>query len=332
MTTRRSFLTQSSALLLASGLRAEEKSPCAISAKTFAAGVEYSQKEQGVSLLVMHRGQVLFEDYHNGFTSSKPHMLASGTKSFSGVLAIAAEQDGLLTLDEKLSDTLTEWRDSADKSQLTIRQLLSLTSGIGGGVNLARPPSYKEAVKTVQITAAPGKKFQYGPISFQVWGEILRRKLEARSETVEGYLRKRILDPLNLAVAFWSRDTDGNPNLPSGAYLTAREWVKFGEFVRLQGTWKGQSLIPADKFPQLFNGTEANKSYGLTFWLKKASLNDAALATADYSKKPKDLVMAAGLGKQRCYIVPSLELVVVRMGNSERSFQDADLWKKLLGV
>lgn len=71
---------------------------------------DYSRAAKGVAVLVMKRGEIVFEDYAPGW-ENKPHLLASGTKSFSGVMASCAVEDGLLRLDEKLSDTIVEWKD-----------------------------------------------------------------------------------------------------------------------------------------------------------------------------------------------------------------------------
>jgi len=167
-------------------------------AERFAAAAAYSRSQHGVAVLVLRRGEVVFEDYAPGW-AEKPHLLASGTKSFSGVIAACAVQDGLLTLDEKAADTLTEGKADARKSALTIRELLSLSSGIDGGDN-GSVPSYRRAVEMAEAKSAPGARFSYGPIPFQCFGELMRRKLAPKGESVEGYLKRRVLDPIGLPI------------------------------------------------------------------------------------------------------------------------------------
>lgn len=304
----------------------------------FQAAAEYSRKAGGYTLLVMKQGEVVFEDYAEGWHAGRPHMLASGTKSFSGILALCAEQDGLLKLDECVAGTLTEWQTDSRKSRITIRQLLSLTSGLDGG-GIGRPPSYRDAVRLADATAEPGEKFQYGPVPFQCFGEVLRRKLAPGHETVEQYLHRRVLDPIGLKVAHWQKDSDGHPHLPSGAFLTAREWARFGELVRRKGRAGEKQIFPADKLQQCLEGSKANPAYGLTFWLNpdpEPGLRAPRLATALRERtgrieEPLDVVMAAGLGKQRCCIIPSQEMVIVRQGQSSpREFSDRQLLKLLL--
>ena len=283
----------------------------------FQPAADYLRSCNGHALLVYRDGRLVFEDYFNGHRRDDPHRLASGTKSFVGVLAVMAVEDGVLRLDEKVADTLPEWRADPRKSQVTIRHLLTLTSGIAGG-EVGDVPSYREAVRLAEAKFPSGEKFQYGPVPFQCFGELLRRKLEARKETVEGYLRRRLLEPLGLTVAHWRKDADGQPNLPSGALLTAREWAKFGLFVLNRGQHEGQPLVAEKLLAECFHGTRAHPSYGLTFWLNASD------------ERPRDLVMAAGAGKQKLYIVPSQKLLVVQFAEAPRRFDERELMRRVM--
>ena len=283
----------------------------------FQPAAEYLRSCNGHALLVYRDGQLVFEDYFNGHTRDQPHRLASGTKSFVGVLAVMAVEDGLLKLDEKVSDTLTEWQADARKSQITIRQLLTLTSGIAGG-ETGDVPSYREAVRVAQAKFPPGEKFQYGPIPFQCFGELLRRKLEPRKETVQAYLHRRLLDPIGLKPSSWRKDADGNSNLPSGALLTAREWAKFGQLVLNKGSWEGRQLVSEKLLVECFQGTKAHPTYGLTFWLNATD------------ERPRDLVMAAGAGKQKLYLIPSQRLLIVQFAEATRRFQERELLRLVM--
>ena len=152
----------------------------------------------------------------------------------------AAIEDGLVrSFDEKVSDTISEWKNDPRKSKITIRQLLSLTSGIDAG-QIGRVPEYSEAA-AYSIKHDAGTKFEYGPVPFQLFGELMTRKLKPKNETVMTYLKRRILDPMGLKAAFW-RESAGQPLLPQGASLTAREWVKFGLFLKNGGKWNGRQI------------------------------------------------------------------------------------------
>src|SRR6185369_9562200 len=204
---------------------------CAVKAQTtkplteqerFKLAADYSRDHRGLSVLVMKGDKIVFEDYANNATADTPWMLFSGTKSFSGVMLCAAIEDKMISsFDEKVSDTITEWRADKQKSQITIRQLLSLTSGISAG-QIRVVPSYSEAISSPM-------NFEYGPVPYQTFGELMTRKLKSRNETVMSYMKRRIIEPLGIRVSDW-RAPNGQPFLPQGASLTAREWVKFGLF------------------------------------------------------------------------------------------------------
>lgn len=307
--------------------------------QSYQRAAEYSRAQRGDAVLVMVDGKIVFEQYHGMGRVDLPHELYSGTKSFSGVMAVAAQQDGLLTLDEPVSRTITEWQRDPAKRSITIRQLLSLTSGYEGG-RQGRPPAYGQALSGPML-GAPGSVFDYGPYPFQTFGELMKRKLRSRGETVDGYLHRRILDPIGIRVGAWPGAERGEPQLPHGARLTAREWVKFGEFIRNGGSWGGKQLVPRDLLQECFSGSAANPAYGLTWWLN-ASVSaevrerikqlDGNLEGVDQLPGMKGMVMAAGARKQRLYVIPELRMVVVRFGRSMgRGYDDARFLELLTG-
>lgn len=275
----------------------------------------YAARHDGLSLLILHDGRPALEDHQEGGPDGA-HALHSGTKSFLGVLAAAAVQDGLLTFDERVSDTLTEWRDEPLKAGATIRQLLDLTAGLPSQIGVI--PTYAEAI-AMPFSAAPGETFQYGPAPFQVFGEVLRRKLgdSGRQADPLAYLHDRILDPIGLNYSDWARGADGLPRLSAGAVMSARNWALFGEFVRAGGMVKGAPLVDRQAFAALFQGSHVNPAYGMTWWLPRPTpaadavtrLNDASMHA---DALPADLVMANGAGHQMLYVIPSLKLTIVR--------------------
>jgi CubicO group peptidase (beta-lactamase class C family) len=279
--------------------------------------IAYSTGSAGVSVLVIKDGRVVCEDYANRGSATTAHELWSGTKSFAGVMAAVAAKDGLLTLDERVAETITEWQRDPRKAVVTIRQLLSLTAGqraMPGG----RAPGYAEAIAT-PLTAAPGTTFQYGPVAFQTFGALIERKLAAKGESADAlqFVKTRILGPLGMTAARWRRTPEGDAVLAHGAAFTARDWAKFGEFIRAGGVVRGTSLVHPETFRALFVGTTANPAYGLSWWLPHATTApDVVTAGVDLGRHaaalPSDMVIAGGAGNQRLYVVPSCGLTVVR--------------------
>ena len=306
----------------------------------FEAAAAWSAQRRGVSLLVAEDGRTVFEDYPRS-SPDAAHELASGAKSFSGVLAAAMVQDGLLSLDEPCSDTLTEWRVDPVKRSPTIRSLLSLSSGVGGG-SIGRPLPYGQAVQ--QPFAGPPGVFRYGPTPFQVFGEIVRRKLSAagRADDVLAFLETRLLRPAGVSHGAWRRQ-EGQPNLPSGARLPARDWARFGVFVMGGCRVGGRPIVDPAALAECFRPTPANPGYGLTWWLLRPGLvppgpRSPIDATAESLAGLPTVHMAAGAGNQRLYLVPERRMVIVRQADGilaelrgERAaWSDADFLRLIL--
>ena len=314
---------------------------------SFDRAAAYSESSNGISLLVMLDGRVAFERYSARTGPGFPMELASATKSFCGILACIAVAEGLCTLDEKISGTITEWRSDPRKREITLRQLLTLSSGLKTGNERGNVPTFAQAIAAPMVYA-PGERFSYGAVPFQVFGEFLKRKLGGRDPVA--YLDEKVFQPIGLRYSRWTRGTDGNPHLSSGAALTARNWAKFGELVRLGGTWQGRVLITERLLSACFEGTAANPAYGLTWWLNRDTseelrksipqLENGTDFMYDESYIPHDLVFAAGSGKQRLYLIPSLGMVIVRQGDRIREslagsyasgFSDKEFFRILFG-
>jgi CubicO group peptidase (beta-lactamase class C family) len=279
------------------------------------AALAYAEKHLLHALLIVVDGTTVAEHYGGGFDVKKPHALYSGTKSFWGVTAAAAHDDGLLDLDEPVADTIPEWRTDTRKALVTIRQLLALTSGIGFGGLGSAVPNYEKALAT-PIKDEPGEKFTYGGIPLQVFGAVLAQKLAPQRLTPHEYLRTRLLDRIGMAIGSWKILKDGTEPLPTGAFVTAREWMKYGQFILDGAAHNGEALVSGASLAPCFQGSHANAHYGLGWWLNAIG-------------NPAGIVHASGSGGQAMYVIPSERAVVVKFGQSNSWKHDAFL-KRLL--
>lgn len=274
-----------------------------ISAAGLEAALEYARKHTLHGLLVRQGGATLAEVYDGGYDAAKPHALYSGTKSFWGVGAMAAVEDGLLDLDEPVCETVPDWRADSRKALVTVRQLLNLTSGIPFGGLGAGVPTYEGALAK-PLANDPGTKFTYGGIPLQVFGAVLARKLAGGSQTPLDYLKKRILDPIGLHVASWRTLKDGTYTMPTGAMLSAREWIKFGELLANGGAHNGAQIVTPESIAQCWQPGLVNPRYGLGFWLQQPE------------KGAPFVAYASGSEKQALYIAPDAHAVVVHFSQS----------------
>ncbi|MEQ1748304.1 MAG: serine hydrolase [Prosthecobacter sp.] len=302
----------------------------------------YSADHRGHALLIRQHGRIIHESYANGAKRGEARRIFSGTKGFWGLAAMAAVEDGLLALDEKVADTISEWRDDERKAKVTVEQLLDFTGGLERGLKIHEDglKDRNQMAMKRPMVATPGKAFIYGPSQLQVFHELLKRKLK-KSPT--SYLEKRILKPLGLGPQRYIPDAAGNPLLAAGFLMTVSQWAKLGELLLREGA---PVLKPAS-FRALIEGSSANAAYSFGFWNNHAAGKDDPREIDiedqlehDWDKQvwkraclckdaPADLIACIGSGYQRLYAIPSMQLVIVRQGQNAK-FSDGDFLRTLL--
>jgi len=200
------------------------------------------------------------------------------------------------------------------------------------------PNKYRYAVGLPGRTE-PGTQFRYGPSHFYAFGELIRRKLEAREQSPLDYLEARVLDPIGCRFERWVHDGAGNVHIPNGCYMTAREWLKFGRLVLDRGRWDGQQIVASKPLAECFRPSAANPGYGLTWWLNtrggfgvspRQKAPDGASGGFIYHDGFTDIAGALGAGRNGLYVVPSLDLVVIRQISNEATL-DQDRQRFALG-
>jgi CubicO group peptidase (beta-lactamase class C family) len=306
----------------------------------------YSVDKSGDALLVRVDGELVLEDYSNGYDPDQPHMLTEASTLLAGLVALAAVDDGLITLDEPVSETITEWKDDPEKSDITVSELLHLTSGLEAN-DYKSVPTYDEAI-AAPLVHSPGDAFRYGPTAYQVFGAMMDQKTDG------GYLKRRILLPLGIPGGYWltvneptadevARGRGFTPRMMDGAQLTARQLERIGQLLLQNGRWEGETLI--EDLRPLTQPSDAQPAYGMGVW-RNAPMDSVGAAlfkqlpeslmlprTGDrfiYDGAPSDLFMAAGRYNQRLYIVPSKQMVVVRLGRANLTWSDAAFLARLL--
>src|SRR2546423_1980403 len=221
------------------------------------AAAAYSSSAGGTSFLAVQNGQTMLER-----SVGEPHKIYSGTKAFWCFAALAAAEDGLLSLDEHVADTITSWQNDARKARVTIRQLLDFSCGLEPVFSLHNnDPGDRDSIAIrAPLVASPGSAFIYGPSALQVFHAVLKEKLKGESPT--RYLERRVLRRLGLGSQRYLTDSAGNPLLAAGWVLSARQWSKLGE-VALNG---GAPIISAASMSQCWNGSSVNPAFSLGWW------------------------------------------------------------------
>lgn len=319
---------------------------CLISASATAAPVSpdavraaaaYSKSQGGKSFLALQNGEVLFEQ-----SANEGHKIFSGTKAFWGLAALAAAEDGLLSLDERVAETIPAWQADPRKARVTIRQLLDFSAGLEPVYRLHHDnPGDRDAIALrAPIVASPGSTFIYGPATLQVFHAVLKEKLKGEPPT--RYLERRVLRRMGLGSQRYLKDSAGNPLLAAGWILTARQWAKIGEVMLRSGA----PVVSGRSMAECARGSGANRAFGFGWWNNRNAPGGREFdiesmlipkwhrqswgGTVLCRAAPSEVMACIGSGYQRLYVIPSMNLVVVRFGSGRR-FSDAQFLSLLTG-
>lgn len=300
----------------------------------------FSSAHGGHALLIKQNGKTLHESYTNGHTKHERHRIYSGTKAFWCLTGLAAAKEGILSLDDRVCDTITEWQGDKRRSRITIRQLLDFSSGMEPLFAL-HENDFKDrttAALKASIVGTAGKSFIYGPAALQVYHELLARRLRGRKTTPTRYLERKVLGPLDLGPQRYLPDQHGAPLLASGFMQTARQWSELGDW-----------MLKHDEIQHALKSGGSNRAFAFGFWNNHAAESKSAREVDVESmldKKwhaqswreaclcrsaPADLIACIGSYGQRLYIVPSMKLVIVRLAEDSKP-NDAQMLRLLFSI
>ncbi len=321
-----------------------------VSALDFEAAAEYSAQRCGLTMVVARNHRILFEDYPNGHHPDAPVHLFSGTKAFWSVAVAAMIEDGLIeSFDQVAAEILPEWNRSfwhPGKDAIGLHDLMTLSSGLNQnlrylqGLDPLAKDTFNFAVNFLSLTATPGTTFRYGPSDYYVVGAMMERQLQQQGLDPDPltYLEQRIFEPIGLTYDSWQRDSSGNPHIPNGAFLTARNWLKFGQLILNNGSWRRQSIVDATLMTELIQPSAINPGHGLFLWLNQPGgfgPNRQPIGPDQgsiYHDGYPDLIGALGAGKSRMYVIPSANLVILRQADAENNtFEDHEFLSLLFG-
>jgi CubicO group peptidase (beta-lactamase class C family) len=221
-----------------------------------------------------------------------------------------------LTLDTKVvNDTwLPEALPLTDerKADITLRHLLNMLSGLSGDpVPTAREP-FEIALGKVEnspfakLKAEPGPQFNYSNAGVAHLVMIFNH---AAGRDLYPFLKERVFEPIGMEKVTWHQIGGQGKIGPysegySGIFTTPREHARFCYLALHKGNWAGKQVVPAAYYDFAWRGTKVKPEYGAQWWVYPR-LPDA----------PKDFVQTAGARNNHGYVVPSLDLVFVRLGD-----------------
>ena len=278
------------------------------------------------AVLVIHNDTLIAEKYAKTFHKDTPQLGWSMTKSFMNTYV------GLLVNEKKLDiqqkGLFKEWQND-DRKDITLNDLLHMNTGLDWEENYAKVSDATNMLyKSENIAAIPlskkikhpiGTHWYYSSGTSNILSKFLRNYLNDDNHYLT-YLKKNLFNPLQMSSTFIETDESGTLIGSSYGYGTPRDWAKFGLLYLHDGVWNGKRLLPEGWTTYTKEEAQgSNGIYGAHFWLNKNGI--------EYPDAPHDLYSANGYQGQFVFIIPSRNVVIVRMGTGGEAF-DTNLFLK----
>jgi CubicO group peptidase (beta-lactamase class C family) len=293
----------------------------------------YALANRSKALLIWRDGRLQASVYAPGCDATTPINARSMAKPLSAVAVGRAMALGAIrSLDQPAADFITEWAGTP-KAAITIRELLDMTSGLAEQGPVKDPASIwtraylhphhgDVMIQEYPLTAPPGTRYQYSNTSADLIAVILERATQRR---YAAFVSDEVLAPIHAAGgSVWVDRPGGLAHSGCCILLPAETWLRLGLLVMQDGVWDGRRLLPEGFVAAMKTPTASNPRYGLGVWLqgeytqrrgfgRPDQLVGAVLHSEPYVAK--DLFLFDGNADQVLYMIPSLHLAILRMGD-----------------
>ncbi len=274
------------------------------------------------ALAVMHNGRLLAQAYAPGFGPHTPLPGWSMTKTATAVLAGMAVRSGTLRLDR--GHLLPEWSDD-ERRDITLEHLLRMTDGLAFDERADNPLSDVVTMLLLEPDAAgfaadkplqfaPGTTWRYSSGSSNVLMRVVARASGFTPPASAHFPRTTLFDALGMHSAVIEPDASGLPVGSSFMYADAHDWLRLGQFLLQDGVWEGVRLLPEGWIAYMATPTPVSgeRSFGAHVWLRIPTQYADPASVA--RRLPADAFHAVGHEGQLLTVIPSWELVTLRLG------------------
>ncbi len=294
------------------------------------AAFDYAATKSTYGLIVLQHGKIVKEQYWNGWNKDNKYYIASAGKSVVATVACIAQQEGIIDINNKTSQYLgTGWTSLplAKENLITLKHQLTMTTGLDDGV----PDQDCITASCLIYKADAGTRWAYHNAPYHLLQNVIAT---ATGKTFAQYAKEKLNDKIGMTNNdFW---------LNYIFYCTTRDASRFGSLILRKGEWNGiQILTDQNYFTAMTNTSQnLNLSYGYLWWLNGKASSMVPQSQVVYpisliSNAPADMFMALGKDDKKIYVIPSLDAVVVRLGDNGSvstlgpSSFDNELWGRL---
>ena len=296
------------------------------------------------AVFVVRHGYVAAEEYFGSTTAATRHQSYSMAKSFSSTLVGIAIEQGLLTgVDEKICTYYPEDWDCADaadlRSKITIDHAMNISTGImwnenwnsdATGANDALNFNMLDTMLGRQAVEEPGTRMRYSTGDPALLSGVF---LGATGKSAYAYGQEVLFGPLGMSAIQWDSDLQGRTTTYAGIRGTATEYAKLGLLFLNKGMWDGEQIVPAEWVDKTTQGDKPCDDWYRYLWHQNPP---ARLGTQDpacdalfcpptaYADLPPDTFFAEGINGQFIFIIPSADMVVVRLASDGAGAENWD--------
>lgn len=291
------------------------------------------------AVVVMANGRIAAERYAPGYGPTTRFVSWSMAKTITAAMIGLLVADGRLALDQPAP--IPRWQRTGDpRAAITIRHLLQMRSGLDHTEAGPVPVESSEVrmlfldgrddmarwAEEQPLEADPGSAFEYSSNTTVILADIAARVLtddsgdpETRRSAVAQYLRARLFEPLGMTSIVPEFDAAGTLIGGSLMHATARDYARFGEFLRTEGSHAGAQILPRQWVDAMVSPSPRSPQYGFQTWLNRPVAESPLFP----DRAPHSLFALIGHMGQYVLVSPSQRLTVVRLGHSDADQRSA---------
>lgn len=294
--------------------------------------LDYLQLKNSKSFMILVNGKIVVENYFDGHTQNSLWYWASAGKTLTASVVGIAQQDGLINTNNKVSNYLgSGWTSAplAKENLITLKHLLTMTSGLDDTFGDEVSPS------NLHYIADAGSRWAYHNVYVKLQDVV---ENATPNHTWESYFNEKLRDKIGMSTnGVWYNNADGNRIY----FSNTRSMARFGLLALNKGKWNQTTVVNEDYFTTATTTSQnINLAYGYLWWINGKSTYHLPQTQFQFNgslipSAPSDMFCALGKNDQKIYVVPSLKMVVVRMGNAadnvNLALSDFDnvLWQKI---
>lgn len=300
------------------------------------AAVDYWTSENSETVKVFRNGCLIAESGRDPLLERIPRQNWSQTKTVNALVAGVAVRQGLIKVDAPIGDYLPDGLGDAEHRAIKVRHVLNMTTGLEmnwvRGLNFFTDISRVREAMAAPIVHTPGEYFWYDQTTPSLLTYVVQRALikHRGGQDYQEFAQEHFFNKLGIpkSAYWWQRDRSGNTLGYSQLFLRPLEFGRLGEVMINDGVFQGERLIDKTYMKQLKVGSSANCGNGFMVWLNRCKAGEKQFDANLFARKqvekpgawitsaPSDMYLSFGYHGQHTFVIPSLNMVVTRTGET----------------